>query len=242
MIRPRIGMVLAAGRGERLRPITDTLPKPLVRIGDRALLDHAIDRLEAAGVERVVVNVHYLGDLIVEHLKARPSPKITIAHEASALETGGGVTQALNLLGDEPFFVVNGDSLWLEGKVPALDRLAAAWDAETTDAALLLQRTVTAIGYDGGGQGDYRLDQLGRPHRRQGVEVVPYVFAGVQLLSPALFKSAPTGAFSLVRLYDKAEAAGRLGGLVHDGEWYHVGDPVGLRLVTDRLYGSRGDR
>src|SRR6202035_153468 len=107
----------------------------LVQIGDRALLDHAIDRLEAAGVERVVVNVHYLGDLIVEHLKARSSPKITISREATALETGGGVAHALTLLGEEPFYVVNGDSLWLEGKVPALDRLATAWDAETTDAA-----------------------------------------------------------------------------------------------------------
>jgi MurNAc alpha-1-phosphate uridylyltransferase len=241
MIRPRVGMVLSAGRGERLRPITDTLPKPLVRIGGRALLDHAIDRLEAAGVECVVVNVHYLSDLIVEHLKARTSPRIVISHEAAPLETGGGVTHALPLLGDEPFFVVNGDSLWLEGKVPALDRLAAAWDAHDADAVLLLQRTVTAVGYEDG-HGDYRLDQLGRPHRRRGGEIVPYVFAGVQLLSPDLFTKAPPGAFSLVRLYDRAEAAGRLAGLVHDGQWYHVGDPVGLRLVADRLNGTRGNR
>jgi MurNAc alpha-1-phosphate uridylyltransferase len=242
MIRPRIGMVLAAGRGERLRPITDSLPKPLVRIAGRALLDHAIDRLEAAGVERVVVNVHYLGDLITEHLKARSSPEIVISPEDTALETGGGVTHALPLLGREPFFVVNGDSLWHEGKVPALTRLAAAWNPDAAvEAMLLLQRTASAIGYDGEA-GDYALDQLGRPRRRRAGEVVPYLFAGVQLLSPALFDDAPAGAFSLVRLFDKAEGAGRLGALVHDGEWYHVSTPDGMKLVEDRLSRHRGAR
>jgi MurNAc alpha-1-phosphate uridylyltransferase len=213
MIRPKVGMVLAAGRGERLRPITDTLPKPLVRIAGRALLDHAIDRLEAAGVERVVVNVHYLGDIITEHLAARATPAIVIAREAAALETGGGVRHALPLLGDEPFFVVNGDSLWLDGKVSALIRLADAFDPATTDAMLLLQRTATAVGYDG--PGDYMLDQVGTPRRRQQREVAPYLFAGVQLLHPALFEGMPDGAFSLNRIYDKAEHAARLGALVN---------------------------
>jgi N-acetyl-alpha-D-muramate 1-phosphate uridylyltransferase len=241
MIRPRIGMVLAAGRGERLRPITDTLPKPLVRIAGRALLDHAIDRLEAAGVERVVVNTHYLGDIIAEHLKARSSPEITIIHEAAALETGGGVKHALHLLGEEPFFVVNGDSLWLDSKVGALTRLADAWDDTTTDAMLLLQRTATAVGYDDG-IGDYTLDQLGRPRRRHAGEVVPYLFAGVQLLAPSLFHDMPEGVFSLNRIYDKAEAAGRLGALVHDGEWYHVSTPAGMKRVEDRLRSRRVER
>jgi MurNAc alpha-1-phosphate uridylyltransferase len=241
MIRPRTGMVLAAGRGERLRPITYTLPKPLVRIAGRALIDHAIDRLEAAGVERVIVNVHYLGTLIAEHLRARSSPEIVISPEDRALETGGGVTNALPLLGREPFFVVNGDSLWLEGKVPALTRLADAWDPDTADAMLLLQRTATAVGYEDEA-GDYALDQLGRPRRRRAGEVVPYLFAGVQLLSPALFDGAPAGRFSLVRLYDKAQDAGRLRAQVHDGEWYHVSTPDGLNLVENRLSRHRGGR
>jgi MurNAc alpha-1-phosphate uridylyltransferase len=241
MIRPRTGMVLAAGRGQRLRPITDTLPKPLVRIAGRALLDHAIDRLEAAGVERVVVNVHYLGEIIAEHLAARSSPEIVIAREAEALETGGGVRHAMTLLGDEPFYVVNGDSLWLDGKVSALTRLANAWDPTATDAQLLLQRTATAVGYEDG-LGDYMLDQLGRPRRRHDREVAPYLFAGVQLLSPALFRDVPEGVFSLNRIYDKAETAGRLRALVHDGAWYHVSTPSGLKLVEERLHSRRIER
>jgi N-acetyl-alpha-D-muramate 1-phosphate uridylyltransferase len=241
MIRPRVGMVLAAGRGERLRPITDTLPKPLVRIAGRTLLDHAIDRLEGAGIERVIVNVHYLGDIIAEHLAKRASPEIVISREAAALETGGGVKHALALLGDEPFFVVNGDSLWLDGIRPALIRLADAWDPATTDAMLLLQRTATAVGY-GEGLGDYMLDQLGRPRRRHAREVAPYLFAGVQLLAPSLFQDMPDGVFSLNRIYDKAEKAGRLGALVHDGEWYHVSTPDGLKLVERRLHSRRVER
>ena len=241
MIRPKIGMVLAAGRGERLRPITDTLPKPLVRIAGRALLDHAIDRLEAVGVERVVVNVHYLGDVIAEHLKVRASPEIVVVREAAALETGGGVKHALNYLGDAPFYVVNGDSLWLDGKVAALTRLADAWDPTMVDAMLLLQRTASAVGYEDG-LGDYTLDQLGRPRRRHPGEVAPYLFAGVQLLSPALFHDMPEGVFSLNRIYDKAEATGRLWALVHDGEWYHVSTPGGMKLVEERLRSRRIER
>jgi MurNAc alpha-1-phosphate uridylyltransferase len=234
MIRPKTGMVLAAGRGQRLRPITDTLPKPLVRVQGRALLDHAIDRLEAAGVERVVVNIHYLGELIAEHLAARTSPEIVLSREAVALETGGGVRHALPLLGEEPFFVVNGDSLWLDGATPALLRLADAWNAATDDVLLLLQPTATAVGYDGG-IGDYALETGGRPHRRKVPEPVPYLYAGVQLLSPGVFAGTPDGAFSLVRIYDQAEAAGMLGAVVHDGGWYHVSTPDGLILVEDAL-------
>jgi MurNAc alpha-1-phosphate uridylyltransferase len=234
VIRPRTGMVLAAGRGERLRPITDTLPKPLVKIAGKTLLDHALDRLEMAGVERVVVNVHYLAEIIVEHLKARRTPEIVISRETVALETGGAVKHALPLLGDEPFFVVNGDSLWLDGKTDALTRLADAWDPAAFDAVLLLQRTASAVGYDEG-LGDFALDQLGWPRRRRPSEVVPYLFAGVQLFTPALFREVPKGAFSLNVIYDRAVAAGRLRGIVHDGEWYHVSTPAGLKLVEDRL-------
>jgi MurNAc alpha-1-phosphate uridylyltransferase len=226
-------MVLAAGRGVRLRPITDTLPKPLVRVAGRTMLDHAIDRLEAAGVTRVVVNTHYLGELIVAHLRTRPSPEIVFSPEAVALETGGGVTNALPLLGDEPFFVVNGDSLWVDGPSSALLRLADAWDGSTTDVQLLLQPTATAVGYDG--IGDYAVDAAGKPYRRTGRDPVPYLYAGVQLLSPAAFRDVPDGAFSLLHVYDRAEAAGRLRAIVHDGAWYHVSTPEGLTLVEDRL-------
>jgi MurNAc alpha-1-phosphate uridylyltransferase len=240
MIHPRTGMVLAAGRGERLRPITDTLPKPLVRVDEQSLLDHAIDRLANAGVTRVVVNVHYRAEQIIEHLKSRQDVEILISEEAEALETGGAVARALPLLGDEPFFVLNGDCLWLNGRSSALDRLARAWDEET-DAILLLQRTATAVGYDSE-RGDFMLDQLGRPRRRKSLEVAPYLFAGVQLLSPGLFRDVPDGKFSLNLVYDQAAEAGRLRAIVHDSEWYHISTPDGLDLVKTQLAIRRTER
>jgi MurNAc alpha-1-phosphate uridylyltransferase len=234
-------MVLAAGRGERLRPLTDALPKPLVRIDEHTLLDHAIDRLVAAGVERVVVNVHYLAEQIVEHLKSRTDVEIFVSHENAPLETGGGVAHALKLLGDQPFFVLNGDSLWLSGKTGALDRLAQSFDADQVDAVLLLQRTASAVGYDGE-RGDFMLDQLGRPTRRAANEVAPYLFAGVQLLSPRLFRDVPAGPFSLNLIYDRAAESERLLGIVHDGEWYHVSTPEGLEMVKSQLAVRRTER
>jgi MurNAc alpha-1-phosphate uridylyltransferase len=233
MIRPRTAMVLAAGRGERLRPITDTRPKPLVEVGGRSLLDHAIDRLADAGVERVVVNTHYLGAMIAQHLASRPSPEIVISPEDSALETGGGVKHALPLLGPDPFYVVNGDSLWRDGVESALGRLAAAFDPAREDAMLLLHPTATAVGYDDG-VGDFTLDPDGRPRWREA-ETAPYVYAGVQILTPGLFEATPDGSFSLVLLYRRALAARRLGAIVHDGEWYHVSTPSGLTRVEARF-------
>jgi MurNAc alpha-1-phosphate uridylyltransferase len=241
MITPRVGMVLAAGRGERLRPITDTLPKPLVEIAGRPLLDHAIDRLALAGCARVVVNTHHLGEKIAEHLADRKHPEIVISAETVALETGGAVAHALPLLGPEPFYVVNGDSLWLDATVGALTRLAHAFDPATVDAVLLLQRTVSAVGYDEN-RGDVFLVAFDRPRRRGEIEVAPYLFAGVQLLSPDLFKSAPPGPFSLNRIYDQALAAGRLRAIVHDGEWYTVTNPEGLAWVRERLEQRRIER
>lgn len=239
MIRPTVGMVLAAGRGERLRPLTDTIPKPMVPVIGKPLLDHAIDRLLAAGVERVVVNVHHLGDQIVGHLSGRP--EIVISREDAALETGGGVTQALPLLGSEPFFAVNGDSLWLDGAAPALDRLAAAFDPAEHDAMLLLQKTVSAVGYEQN-RGDFFIDRAGRPRRVELGEIAPYLYAGVQILSPHLFRDAPAGAFSLNRIYDRALAAGRLGAIIHDGEWYTVTDEAGLAEVRHQLDRRRKGR
>jgi N-acetyl-alpha-D-muramate 1-phosphate uridylyltransferase len=229
---PKSAMVLAAGLGKRLRPITDRIPKPLVEVEDRALIDHALDRLAANGVERVVVNLHYKGEMIAEHLAGRGQPRIEFSHEETLLETGGGVKHALPLL-DECFFAVNGDILWLDGVTAALERLADAFDPEQMDAILLLQRTTGAVGYDG--IGDYFLDPLGVPRRRGEREIAPYIFAGIQILHRRLFAGVEDTVFSLKRLYDRAEDAGRLGGILHDGEWFHVGTPDGLAATGARL-------
>jgi N-acetyl-alpha-D-muramate 1-phosphate uridylyltransferase len=239
MIAPVTGMVLAAGLGTRLRPITDHLPKPLVTLGGRTLLDHAIDRLAASGVERIVVNLHYKPEMIAAHLAERRSPAITLVRESELLETGGGVFNALDALGDV-FYVVNADVFWLDGKTPALLRLAGAFDAERLDALLLLQRTATALGYEG--RGDFMLDPLGRVRRRHEREVAPHLFAGVQILHKRLFDGCAPGKFSLNRLYDRAIAAGRLVAIVHDGEWYHIGTPAGLALAEARLATHRTER
>ncbi|MEO5337072.1 MAG: nucleotidyltransferase family protein [Magnetospirillum sp. WYHS-4] len=224
---PKVGMVLAAGKGLRMRPITDRLPKPLIKVGDRSMLDHALDRLQDAGVETAVVNVHHLGHLIVQHLRSRLLPRILISREdGELLETGGGVKKALPLLGEAPFFVANGDVLWLDGYRPALHRLAEAWDGARMDALLMLHSTVDAYGYDG--VGDFQLDPEGRIARRAEGEVSPYLYTGVQILHPRLFQGAPEGPFSLNLLYDRAIAAGRLFGMQHDGEWFHIGTPDGL--------------
>jgi MurNAc alpha-1-phosphate uridylyltransferase len=239
MIAPVTGMVLAAGLGTRLRPITDHLPKPLVTLGGRTLLDHAIDRLAASVVERIVVNLHYKPEMIAAHLAERRSPAITLVRESELLETGGGVFNALDALGDV-FYVVNADVFWLDGKTPALLRLAGAFDAERLDALLLLQRTATALGYEG--RGDFMLDPLGRVRRRHEREVAPHLFAGVQILHKRLFDGCAPGKFSLNRLYDRAIAAGRLVAIVHDGEWYHIGTPAGLALAEARLATHRTER
>lgn len=232
---PSRGMVLAAGFGKRLRPITDKLPKPMVPLRGRSLIDRAIDRLEAVGVKQVVVNLHHLGEQLEAHLKKRNRPEIVFSPEAEILETGGGVKKALPLLGDAPFYAVNGDVCWLDGKLPALKRLAAAWNDAEMDALLLNQPIVTSVGYDGW-VGDFIMDACGRLRRRQEREVAPFIFAGVQILHPRLFEGAPDGAFSLNLLYDKAIAAGRLWGLRHDGEWYHIGTPEGLAEVEEELH------
>ncbi|HVH80278.1 MAG TPA: nucleotidyltransferase family protein [Stellaceae bacterium] len=235
---PRSAMVLAAGLGTRLRPVTDHLPKPLVEIGGRTLLDHALDRLAAAGVERAVVNLHYKGELIAERLAQRREPCIEFSREEALLETGGGVKRALPLL-DEAFFVLNGDILWLDGFTPTLRRLVEAFDPKKMDAVLLLQRAITAIGYDG--RGDYFLDPLGNPRRRTEREVAPYIFAGVQILHRRLFAGVDDPVFSLKRLYDRAEDAGRLAAIVHDGEWFHVGTPEGLDATRARITELRAE-
>lgn len=219
-------MVLAAGRGVRLMPITKLLPKALVKVAGRTLIDWSLDRLEEEGVGTVVVNLHHLGHLIERHLGSRPSPEFRFSGEEELLDTGGGVRKALPLLGRGPFFVVNADALWLNGMQNSLARMAAAWDDPTMDGLLLLHFTVDAYGYRG--LGDFCPDPMGRLLRRSESEVSPYLFTGVQILHPRIFKGLAEGVFSLNLVYDRAIDEGRLYGIVHDGEWFHVGTPDGL--------------
>ena len=231
-VAPRSAMVLAAGLGTRLRPVTETVPKPLIEINGRALIDRTIDHLALAGVECVVVNIHHKAEMLRAHLAPRKHPRILFSEENELLDTGGGVVHALPLL-DDTFFVVNGDVIWLDNTRPALFRLADALDPAGSDAVLLLHPTATAVGYEG--SGDYHLGLQGTPCRRRDSDIAPYLFAGIQLLHRRLFADPPGRIFSLVRLFDHAETAGRLRAVVHDGEWYHIGTPQGLALTRERL-------
>ena len=232
MISVETGMVLSAGLGTRLRPVTNDKPKALVTVQGRTLLDRALDHLESVGVQRAVVNTHHKAEMIARHLAGRKTPVIKISHEPVLLDTGGGIANALPHLG-EPFFAVNSDAVWLNGRVPALTRLAQVFDPGRHDCALLMQETVPAVGYEG--RGDFFLDQLGVPRRRRENEVVPFLFAGVQLLSHRLFAVEKVEPFSMNRLWDKAIANGRIVAIVHDGTWYDVGTVPGLAATESRL-------
>jgi len=255
-------MLLAAGLGTRMRPLTDHTAKPLLPLGGRTLLDHALSRLAAAGVATIVVNAHWHADRVAAHLVrhwhmplpplpllrgepagragAGPSPTILLRQEDRLLETGGSVRAALPDLGPEPFFVVNGDSFWFDGPgASALARLAAAWD-DSLDAVLLLIPTYQVQGQIG--SGDFFLDPLGRMRRRRFAEVAPYLYAGVQLLHPRLFTGAPAGRFSINVPWDRAIAADRLRGVVHDGLWFHLSTPPDLAAAEATLQtGMVGD-
>jgi N-acetyl-alpha-D-muramate 1-phosphate uridylyltransferase len=228
-------MVLAAGLGKRMRPITDRLPKPLVEVGGKALLDYALDRLAEAGIGRVVVNVHHLADQIERHVRRRAvPPAVTISDERDALlETGGGVKRALPLLGRRPFLALNSDSLWVEGGRPNLPRLLEAWDPARMDILLLLAPKETSVGFEG--DGDFHRDAGGRLIRREKGRPAPFIYAGVAVLRPELFGDTPDGAFSLNLLFDRAIAAGRLFGLPLEGQWLHVGTPESIPLAEERL-------
>ena len=227
-------MVLAAGLGKRMRPITDTRPKPLVHVGGRALIDHALARLTQAGIRHAVVNVHHLGDQVVEHLADRTDLAITISDEREIpepLETGGGIKRALPLLGPT-FMVMNSDSLWTEGATSNLGRMLAGWRPGDMDILLLLAAR-ESLGYDGAG--DFSADGSGRLARRPRGGSAPYVYAGVAILKAASFADTPEGAFSLNVIFDRAIAADRLYGLVLDGEWLHVGTPEAIGAAEERL-------
>lgn len=226
-------MVLAAGFGVRMRPITDTVPKPLVEVHGRTLIDRLLDRLVDAGVETVVVNTHHLGDRLHAHLDQRNDVEILFSPEDPILETGGGIAKALPLLGKEPFFACNGDAMWLNGSQDALKRMLGEWQDDDMDALLMLHSTVEAYGYRG--NGDFIIDQLGLLARKPESEVSPYLFTGVQILHPRLFKNVPEGAFSLNVVYDRAIGNDRLYGIIHDGEWFHVGTPEALEDVETYL-------
>lgn len=224
---PRDAMILAAGLGTRMRPLTGATAKPLLPLGGRSLIDHALDRLQAAGVERVVVNTHWQAERLEAHLRARAAPAVTIRREPDLLDTGGAVAAALacGLLG-EAFFTVNGDSVWLDGPTPALARLAAAFDPDEADAVLLVHRTFQV--HSEVGTGDFAIDGWGTPRRPRAREIVPYVYAGVQLATPTLFRDAGPAPFGLNQPWDRAIAAGRLRCVVHDGLWFHLSRPQDL--------------
>jgi MurNAc alpha-1-phosphate uridylyltransferase len=237
VVVPKTAMVLAAGFGERMKPLTERMPKPLVPVDGKPLLDHVLDRLAAAGVERAVVNVHYLADQIEKHVAARKAPKVTISDErAKLLDTGGGVVKALKLLGSEPFFHINSDTIWIDGVRPNLTRLTEAFDPATMDALLLLAPTAESIGY--AGRGDFSMAGDGTLIRRAEQEIAPFVYAGAALLSPKLFEGAPEGAFSLTKLFDRAAEAGRLHGLRLEGVWMHVGTPDAIGLAEAAIKAS----
>jgi N-acetyl-alpha-D-muramate 1-phosphate uridylyltransferase len=235
-VMPKTAMVLAAGLGLRMRAVSATLPKPLIAVGGKALIDRTLDRLRDSSVERAVVNLHYKGSAIRSHLATRKSPAIIFSDESDRLlETGGGVAKALPQLGAEAFFVVNSDIIWRDAQGDSLAGLARRFDEAAMDALLLLQPTVGAIGYSGAG--DFHLCPEGQVQRRDEREVAPFVFTGVQILHPRLFANCPPGAFSLNLLYDRAIAAGRLYGLRHQGDWMDVGTPDGLKAAEAALGG-----
>ena len=233
MYEPKTAMVLAAGLATRMRPNSQSRPKALVEVAGKALIDHALDRLAGVGVERAVVNTHYLGDQIERHLAGRKRPAIRISREETILDTGGGIAKALPLLGANPFYVINAKIVWRGGQIEALNRLAAMWDDSRMDGLLLLHPTVTAVGYEG--PGDLSMDQFGLLRFREPQEVAPFVYASIQILHPRLFADAPKGAYPLRPLWERAAASGRLYGLRHDGEWYHVATPQGLADAEARL-------
>jgi N-acetyl-alpha-D-muramate 1-phosphate uridylyltransferase len=236
-VKPHKAMVLAAGLGLRMRPLTDTMPKPLVPVAGKPLLDHVLDRLADAGVTEAVVNVHYLPDQIIAHTATRAHPRVIISDERDeVLGTGGGVVKALPLLGTEPFFHVNSDTMWIEGVRSNLTRLADAFDPERMDILLLMAPTASSIGYSG--RGDYAMLSDGSLRRRREHQVVPFVYAGAAIISPKIFDGAPEGELSLVRMFDRANEQDRLFGLRLEGVWMHVGTPDAVSAAEEALLES----
>lgn len=216
--------VLAAGMGTRMRPLTENMPKPMVRLKGKPLIDHVLDRLASAGIERAVVNVHHYADVLIQHLAQRTQPKVIISDERDALlDTGGGATRALPMLGPNPFIIHNSDCVWIEGVGCNLTRMIENWDPDSMDSLMLLATPSHSLGYDG--PGDFNMDADGRLSRRGERRVAPFAFTGVSIAHPRMFDGAPLGRFSLNRIWDVAINRGRLFGLTLDGVWMHVGTP-----------------
>jgi len=229
-------MLLAAGLGKRMLPLTQDRPKALVEVRGSPLIDWALERVERFGIEHAVVNLHAFAEPLAQHLQRRWRGRLDLSHEATLLETGGGIRKCLPLLGPEPFFAINADTIWLDGAVPALERMARAFDAERMDLLLLCAPVSAAIGYNGAG--DFLMAPDGRLKRRPEREQAPFVYASVQLVHPRLFDGAPEGPFSMNLLFDRAIAAGRLYGIRHEAEWFEVGTPgavAAAELVLDDL-------
>ncbi|GBE44718.1 D-glycero-alpha-D-manno-heptose 1-phosphate guanylyltransferase [bacterium BMS3Bbin10] len=239
MSTARTAMVLAAGLGTRMAPLTDALPKALVPLNGKPLIDHVLDRLALAGVERAVVNVHHMAGQIEAHLASRTSPAIGISDERDLLlDTGGGVARALPMLGAGPFFIHNSDSVWSEGPRPCLEQLAGAWRPEIMDTLLLLAPKSATLGYDG--RGDFGMSADGAVARPDGGEEAAFAFTGVSLANSRLFEGAPEGKFSLNVLWDRAIAKGRAYGMRHEGVWMHVGTPGAVKQAEERMRREQG--
>jgi MurNAc alpha-1-phosphate uridylyltransferase len=228
-------MVMAAGLGKRMRPLTATKPKPLIEVGGKPLLDHVLDRLRAAGVKKVVVNVHYLADAVEAHLASRPHGlDVVISDERDLLlETGGGLVRAEPLIDSDPFLAVNSDNLWVDGPADTLKLLASHWDDAKMDALLLLVPLARAENHKG--MGDFHMDRTGRLRRRDRSHVAPFVFTGIQMVSKRLLRDAPEGPFSTNVLWDRAIEEGRCFGAVHHGLWFDVGTPKSIPMTEAAL-------
>jgi MurNAc alpha-1-phosphate uridylyltransferase len=232
---PDTAMILAAGLGKRMRPLTATRPKPLVEVAGKALIDHVFDRLRAAGVGKIVVNVHYLPEALEAHLKSRATDfDVKISNEREQLlETGGGMVHALPLIGADPFLVINSDNYWVDGPTDTLQLLASLWSEEKMDALLLLVPLANAGNHSG--QGDFHMTADGRLVRREKTRVAPFVYTGIQMVSKRLLRDAPKGPFSTNILWDRAIAEGRCFGAVHPGLWFDVGNPAAIKATERAL-------
>lgn len=225
--QPTHAMVMAAGLGKRMLPLTEGIPKPMVKVAGRPLIDHVLDRLASAGVTDVVLNLHYKGDVLKDYLEGRNAPTVHYSDETDELlDTGGGVKKALPLLGEAPFFTHNSDSLWIEGMTDNLKRMGEVWDEDRMDALMLLAPLVTSTGFEG--KGDFTMDGSGRLQRRKERTVAPFVWTGVQIIRPQVFEDTPDGPFSTNLIWDRAIENGRLFGIRLDGRWMHVGSPSGI--------------
>ena len=232
---PQTAMIMAAGLGKRMRPLTATKPKPLIEVNGKALLDHALEKLHAAGVKKVVVNVHYLAGALEAHLATRDHGlEVLISDERDLLmETGGGLVKAAPLIDSDPFIALNSDNLWIDGPADTLRLLASQWDDSNMDALLLLVPQARALNHKG--MGDFHMERTGRLRRREKSHVAPFVFTGIQIVSKRLLRDAPQGPFSTNILWDRAIAEGRCFGAVHQGLWFDVGTPQSIQMTETAL-------